>query len=123
MSNTVTDDAAFEAVAKEFAIDYLRKIAKTLHDNPSVDFDLESPSESQSELLFDLAFFGAIAFENKRPTVVGDIRYVPVFSGFSYTTTGGTNRILTGSALIHGLVDDPKLVSEALARAKAQIEK
>ncbi|ETX27483.1 hypothetical protein [Roseivivax isoporae] len=114
MSGAVRHDPDLaDALARQFVRRLVARMARMLDASPHVAFDLAAPRAEDADLLFELCFHAAAAFEDRSGYAEDGAIYLPqpVF----VADPPETGDIVAGGSLrIHGLVEDA-VVSEVLA--------
>ncbi len=117
----IDDAAAFDRLSQEQAIRISTTLARILGASPLVDFDLAAPGEEQRSLLFDLAFFAILGFEDRRGIEDdGQTHFpLPAFERQADGPLGSVTELtlILGGRQIHGHIEEPVL-EEALKRAR-----
>ena len=116
----INDNTLFDSAGRELAIRFIQRIASLLHEAPEVAFDVRSDEAFDSELLFNLCFFGIVEFEEQSGIEVNGKKYTPRVAFDPHRSTSD-DHILVGNTAVHGFVDSAE-IAEGIARARASLE-
>lgn len=112
----IHDTNTFAPAARELAVRFIQRAAVVLHQAPEVDFDVADHDAAQSDLLFNICFFGVAEFEEQSGIDVLGVRYTPRVS-FEPLCGSAANTILIGNTLVHGQIEQKQL-AEGVTRAR-----
>jgi hypothetical protein len=117
----IDNAAAFDRLSREQAVRIATTLARILGASPLVDFDLAAPGEAQRNLLFELAFFAIVGFEDRGGIEDDGQKHFPR-PAFERQVAGGVASVsdlilILGGSQIHGQIED-HVLDEALNRAR-----
>ena len=101
------DPALFENIGKEFVARYVDALARALHREDLVDFNVNALSPEAENLLYNLCFVGMVEFEELSGFPRNGVNYTPRVSFEDRQSSEA--ELLIGDAYMHGLLDDDAL--------------
>lgn len=115
----INDDTVYRKLSEELVIRHVDLMARILHSNPNVPFDLFELTKDADILLFDICFFSISTFEEQSGFEVDGNRFLPK-PAFT-TPDSHDKKVVIGDTILHGLADDP-YIALGLERAKSKVD-
>lgn len=114
----IQDDRLFGDISREFVVRHVDLLARILHSDPSVPFDVFAMTAEADRLLFDLCFFSLASVEEQSGFDRNGNVYTPLLA--FQTRRVGDSDVLVGDTVVHGLVEDDT-IKEGLALARSKL--
>ena len=112
----VQNNPLFAGISREFAVRYVDLMARILHQEELVNFDLANITPDADYLLGNICFAGSLNFEEQSGFDGDGKTYTPRVA-FETDEGGPHPTVLIGDTQVHGLFEDD-VIKEGIERAQ-----